>query len=134
MVQIDMHLVRDASVSDVGRRDSEVNDAQVSDMQSTDAMIALDASTDYPLDDMLRINHIQCKGTHNSYHVAPESSEIIMEWAYTHAPLDEQLEAYGVRQIELDIHYTPEGEFEVFHIPFVDQGSTCDLLEDSPKL
>src|SRR5215212_8040257 len=58
---------------------------------------------DYPLDDVLRLNHIQMKGTHNSYHIAPEGA--IDDWRYTHAPLDIQLAAQGVRKVELDTHY-----------------------------
>ena len=36
----------------------------------------------YPLDTVLRLDHVQAKGTHNSYHV--ESTDI-PEWEYTHA-------------------------------------------------
>ena len=27
---------------------------------------------DYPLDDTLRLHHVRVRGTHNSYHVAPD--------------------------------------------------------------
>ncbi|MEZ4266781.1 MAG: Ca2+-dependent phosphoinositide-specific phospholipase C [Myxococcota bacterium] len=78
----------------------------------------------YPLDDTLRVNHIQAMGTHNSYHVRPDE-ETIPPWDYTHAPLDVQLGELGVRQVELDIHYTGPGEFAVFHLPLLDSVSTC---------
>ena len=128
---LDMMGLADRSIAlDAGPSDMAIVDALVPDAQIADASQAIDAEIAYPLDDILQINHIQCKGTHNSYHTAPESAEVIMEWAFTHAPLDVQLESYGVRQIELDIHYNDAGEFEVFHIPLVDQGSTCELFEE----
>jgi hypothetical protein len=87
---------------------------------------ALPAPT-YPLDDLLRVNHIQALGTHNSTHVRPDE-ETIPPWDYTHAPLPEQLADQGVRQVELDIHYAGPGEFAVFHIPLLDAVSTCPDL------
>jgi multidrug efflux pump subunit AcrB len=81
---------------------------------------------DYPLDDVLRVNHIQAVGTHNSYHVQP-ASDVVPDWSYTHAPLDEQL-TIGVRQFELDVHRNDIG-FEVMHVSVVDDGTTCATLE-----
>ncbi len=80
---------------------------------------------DYPLDDVLRVNHLQAVGTHNSYHVQP-ASDAVPDWNYTHAPLDEQLDI-GVRQFELDI-YRNGLSFDVFHAPLVDDVSTCPEL------
>lgn len=78
----------------------------------------------YDLDDVLRLNHVQAKGTHNSYHI--ESSEPVDDsHRYTHAALDVQLESQGVRQFELDLHLSAQGEFEVFHLPGVDEETTC---------
>ncbi len=67
----------------------------------------------------LRLNEMQVVGSHNSYHVqareplfgiisafSPELAESI---EYTHIPLQEQFETQGVRQIELDIFYDPDG-------------------------
>lgn len=76
------------------------------------------------LDDLLRLNHIQVKGTHNSYHVAPNPF-LLVEWDYTHAPLDRQLEEFGVRQVELDIAWSGEEGFRVAHVPVFDEGTTC---------
>ncbi|HUF34152.1 MAG TPA: Ca2+-dependent phosphoinositide-specific phospholipase C, partial [Acidimicrobiales bacterium] len=68
----------------------------------------------------LRMNHVQARGTHNSYHRDPmfpgrEHSEI--GWDYSHRPLAHQLEHQGVRQVELDIHYNwVRDDFEVYHV------------------
>lgn len=87
-----------------------------------DALVAFT----YPLDDILRINHIQALGTHNSYHLQPEVD--ILPWRYSHLPLDEQLELQGVRQFELDIFENEDGTLEVYHLAFVDARSTCPDL------
>jgi hypothetical protein len=81
-------------------------------------------SFDYPLDAALRLNHIQTKGTHNSYHVETEGN-IVPAWAYSHVKLADQLSQQGVRSLELDVHYsTAAGEFRVFH-EHVDEATTC---------
>lgn len=80
----------------------------------------------YPKDDRLRLNHLQVKGTHNSYHRRPAFS-LVREHAYEQAPLDVQLEEYGVRVVELDIHPSSRG-YEVYHLPVIDSRSTCGLL------
>lgn len=82
---------------------------------------------EYPMDDELRLNHIQAKGTHNSYHIASEDM-LIPQLQYTHAPLDVQLSEQGVRQIELDVRYNKFDEhFMVYHENF-DKGTTCATL------
>jgi hypothetical protein len=43
----------------------------------------------YPLDDLLRFDHVQLKATHNSYHIMTSD---IPEWEYTMQPLDAQLD------------------------------------------
>ena len=81
------------------------------------------------MDDVLRVNHFQAKGTHNSYHVEPTPAH--PEWMYTHAPLDEQLAEQGVRKLELDLWWNERCErFEVFHIGFLDEVTTCRLFTD----
>ena len=62
-------------------------------------------SFSYPLDDLLRVNELQAVGTHNSYHLRTEGVDR-PEWDYDHLPLDQQADAQGVRQFELD----PEGQ------------------------
>lgn len=70
-------------------------------------------------DGVLRLNHMQVLGTHNSYHIQPQEplfSEIRarfpgveLNFEYTHIPLDQQFESQGIRQIELDVFADPEG-------------------------
>ena len=83
----------------------------------------------YPLDNILTFSDVQAKGTHNSYHVQPET---VFDASHrdTHLPLDEQLETQGVRQFELDIHYHVNDGFQVFHIPGLDAETTCLQLSD----
>ena len=84
----------------------------------------------YARDGVLRMNQLQAKGTHNSSHVEPPGTGIV-PWQYTHLPLDRQLSEQGVRAVELDIHYEPTTKhFEVFHIPTLDQETTCRLFID----
>lgn len=82
-----------------------------------------------PLDDRLRLDHLQWEGTHNSYHVATPGG--LPEWNYTHAPLEVQFERQGVRQVELDVHWDPDLQaFTVFHIPYADPGTTCATFRE----
>lgn len=87
----------------------------------------------YPHDGEIRLNQLQAKGTHNSYHIA--AKDPIMPLAYTHAPLDVQFREQGVRQIELDTHYSYVKEvYEVYHLGgMIDEGTTCRLLTDCMK-
>jgi hypothetical protein len=78
----------------------------------------------YPLDDTLRMNHLQAKGTHNSYHIEPKDN-VYDGWRFTHAPLREQLTSQGVRSFELDLHYNfATGELTVYH-EAPDNETTC---------
>jgi len=79
--------------------------------------------------EVLRLNHVQAKGTHNSYHVEPP--EVLdPSFGYTHRSLDVQLSEQGVRQFELDVHLRQDEGFEVFHIPLIDEETTCRKLVD----
>lgn len=82
---------------------------------------------EYPLDDVLRLNHVQVKGTHNSYHLEPAFA-FDASHEYSHLPLDEQLGELGVRQFELDVHYDGDGFFTVFHLPVIDADTTCSTF------
>jgi len=85
---------------------------------------------DYPLDDVLRFNHLQAKSTHNSFHIETDGNTV-SDWRYTHAPLDVQLGEQGVRHVELDIRLNPDvAYFEVYHLPFLDEQTTCRKLTD----
>ncbi len=82
-----------------------------------------------PKDDVLRLNHLQVKGTHNSYHIAMEGG--LPQWNFTHPPLDEQLEQHGVRSVELDVHWDPDlPGFTVHHIPDADPLTTCATFQE----
>ena len=85
----------------------------------------------YPLDDVLRLNHLQVKGTHNSYHLKPQE-ETIIPWNYSHLPLDEQFSTQGVRAVELDVSYSAAlGYLEVFHLGGgLDEQTTCRVFVD----
>ena len=76
----------------------------------------------------LRINHIQVKGTHNSYHIKP-FGPTIRAYDYTHQPLDIQAEQQGVRQFEIDVWWDPRGQLFVYHNQY-DVRSTCATFED----
>lgn len=87
---------------------------------------AADAGADDGVID-LRLDQIQIKGTHNSYHIAPDMP-VLDDFDYTHAPLTAQLNA-GIRQFEFDIH--PEAEdLAVYHLPGIDEVSHCPTLVD----
>lgn len=80
---------------------------------------------DHPQDAVLSIADVQALGTHNSYHVQTSERP---EWQYTHRPLDAQL-ALGVRQFELDVAWDAEEDrWLVFHVPLIDQGTTCETV------
>ena len=62
---------------------------------------------------------MQVIGSHNSFHVKPQtvafeaiaavSRELAESIEYSHRPLTEQLEEFGIRQFELDVFADPEG-------------------------
>lgn len=96
----------------------------------------------YPLDRVLRLNHIQVLGTHNSYHLQPREplfSEILrfapqaaMAWEYEHRPLPEQFEELGIRQIELDVFADPEGGLYAHRAALAALG--LDPFSDDPRM
>lgn len=83
----------------------------------------------YPLDGVLRLSDVQVRGTHNSYHVDTHGGSV-EAWAYTHAPLTEQLDRLGIRQIELDVFYDEQDGLQVMHVPFLDTGTRCKQFSD----
>ena len=100
----------------------------------SDASTALpwsrDAIPKLPQDDVLRVHHLQAKGTHNSTHIETPGNTLA-DWDYTMAPLDVQLGEQGVRQIELDLHLVSlESPFEVLHLKTIDPLTTCLALRD----
>lgn len=83
---------------------------------------------EYPKDHEFRINQIQVKGTHNSYHIYEETPLPIFGGDL--APLDVQAKEQGVRQFEIDVHYDPDRGFVVYHTIYGDAGSNCEYLSD----
>lgn len=82
----------------------------------------------YPNDDVLTFADLQALGTHNSYHLVTNS---VPELQYEHLPLDRQLDEQGVRQFELDVAWDPaSGGHLVYHLPLIDQGTTCLTFAD----
>jgi hypothetical protein len=81
-----------------------------------------------PKDTALDWGDAQAKGTHNSYHQAPDAP-LDPSWAYSQPPLAVQLADLGVRQLELDLHLR-DGVYEVFHVAGVDGGTSCPTLTD----
>jgi hypothetical protein len=97
------------------------------------ACASLGSSCDpYPLDDVLRVNDVQARATHNSYHVRPPLGRF-PEYQYTHSALDVQLGEEGVRAFELDVYYDPAG-WRAHHLTVVDEISTCPLLVECLEL
>ncbi len=125
------------------------------DTTTTTTSAAADPGADIP------INHLQVIGSHNSYHLAAQTEiEQVLsalapsyweELDYSHLPLTDQLESYGIRQFEIDVFADPEGGlfadrpalalvdlptpsgipelddpgFKVLHIQDIDFASTC---------
>jgi len=82
-----------------------------------------------PLDDVLHVNQLQAKATHNSYHLRPQGG--VVDWRYSHAPLTTQLQDQGVRGVELDLRFDETcGRFQVFHLPLLDPNTTCKVFTD----
>jgi hypothetical protein len=82
-------------------------------------------SFDYPLDAALRLNQLQLKATHNSYHVET-AGNTVPALAFSQVKLAEQLSSQGVRGLELDVHYRHIAKaFDVFHESYFDEGTTC---------
>ncbi|MSO37105.1 MAG: hypothetical protein EXQ69_02515 [Acidimicrobiia bacterium] len=85
-------------------------------------------------DNRPRLNQLQSVGTHNSYHLMPtdELWSQIEPWQYFESPLAVQLGAEGVRQFELDVNLANDGSgrMDVFHVPIVDELTTCRALVD----
>ncbi|MEQ6120101.1 phosphatidylinositol-specific phospholipase C1-like protein [Reichenbachiella sp. MALMAid0571] len=67
----------------------------------------------------LKLNNIQVIGSHNSYKrpiepallkiLQEETSETFQSLQYGHIPLADQLENHGLRNLEIDVLYDPEG-------------------------
>jgi hypothetical protein len=109
------------------------------------ALLASGAHSQSPL----RLNDIQVLGSHNSYKQAMSDEnfqalsaarpEIASTLEYWHLPLSQQLDL-GIRKLELDVFYDPEGElfpgrapgsqFPVLHVQNLDDRSSCQSLRE----
>jgi len=79
--------------------------------------------------DALRLNQLQLRGTHNSYHQRP-GLVLHTSHDYEHPSLADQLTLHGIRQFELDVHLSSEGSFEVFHLQKIDPRTSCATLAE----
>jgi hypothetical protein len=90
-----------------------------STVASTSAPPATTAPTTTEPRQPLTINEMQVIGSHNSFHIKPQpaafeaitavSPELAESIDYSHRPLTEQLEQFGIRQFELDVFADPDG-------------------------
>jgi hypothetical protein len=89
-------------------------------------------------DRCVSLNQVQVLGTHNSYHIQPDPrlinlylvfDEQVIQWEYTHRPLDEQFERLGIRQIELDVYADPMGGLYAapFGLQYLNLGSDSEV-------
>ncbi|MBK6741113.1 MAG: phosphatidylinositol-specific phospholipase C1-like protein [Haliea sp.] len=81
-----------------------------------------DSSDSSPLvlGDDIQMNQVQYLGSHNSYHIRAQQDlfdlllafipDVAPTLDYTHVPLQEQFDAQGIRQIELDVFDDPQGK------------------------
>ena len=84
----------------------------------------------HPADDLLRFQHLQAKGTHNSYHIQPDPL-LVDDWRYTHLTLDQQAELQGVRKFELDLQFDIDtGILMARHLETIDPLSNCPRFVD----
>lgn len=81
-----------------------------------------------PLDDVLRMSHVQVKGTHNSYHLEP-TLPLHGSHEYSQPTLPDQLQLHGVRAFELDVHRDLDGTISVYHILAIDDVTSCGTFE-----
>jgi hypothetical protein len=85
-----------------------------------------ETSASFPAVEAMRLDQLQLKGSHNSFHQAPRMA-LARSWRYSHRPLREQLARQGVRQIELDVRFSG-GQVVVGHLPLVDGRTSCSTL------
>lgn len=78
----------------------------------------------FPFEEVgLRVDQLQLKGSHNSYHRAPRVA-LSRSFRYSHASITSQLETQGVRHLELDVRFSA-GQLRVGHAPIIDGRSSC---------
>jgi hypothetical protein len=114
--------------SDADGSDAEPDgDADGSDADGSDAEPDGDDGEPLP---SFPLDAVQMRGTHNSYHQAPDFA-FDGSHEYTHVPLFQQAQDQGVRVFELDLHNAAtDDSIDVYHILAIDPKSTCPNLED----
>lgn len=80
---------------------------------STPPTSAVDPAADVP------ISQLQVIGSHNSYHLSAQAEigdalgtlapDFWAQLDYSHEPIPDQLDTYGIRQLEIDVFADPEG-------------------------
>ncbi|MEP1125133.1 MAG: Ca2+-dependent phosphoinositide-specific phospholipase C [Ilumatobacter sp.] len=111
--------------TDDGAAGPDVNATSTTTTASTDPATTEPATTEPEttepevVDEVVRMNHIQAVGSHNSFHLLPPpalfdgivalSPELGRDIEYTHRTLTEQLDDFGIRQFELDVFADPDG-------------------------
>ncbi|KAL9643785.1 hypothetical protein ABK040_016087 [Willaertia magna] len=83
----------------------------------------------------LRVNQLQVLTTHNSYHQRKQPfSWFIPSMNYEHDTITNQLNNYGVRGLELDIHFNRDTKYwHVYHVPIIDDKSSCNTFMECLK-
>ncbi len=97
----------------------ETTEPETTQPETTEPATTQPATTEPDVDDVVRMNHIQAIGSHNSFHLLPPpalfdgivalSPELGRDIEYTHRTLTEQLDDFGIRQFELDVFADPDG-------------------------
>lgn len=87
---------------------------------------------DWPVPDAgpptLRINHMQVRGSENSYHLPPDELAPV-ELQYRHPPFATQLGAQGLRLFDFDTAYnSAAAAVEVYAHDLGDEGTRCNFL------
>lgn len=127
----------DSSTQDASVATSDADDSDAATTTDSGAcpalpspmMFARNAAVAHPMDDALKLNHLQAEATHNSYHLRGRTD--LAEWNYEHAPLGEQLSNQGVRGVELDLQWDARcRRFQVYHVAALDDRSTCRYFTD----
>ncbi len=82
----------------------------------------------FSMDDLIRLNQIQVKGTHNSYKIATDYCP--PSWDLTMPTLDVQLDELGARTVEVDVHLNADGTLDVYHLAYMDPLTNCAKFKD----
>ena len=82
-----------------------------------------------PLDGEPNLDDVVVKGSHNSFHRHPFVA-IHPRHRYDHESLSVQLAEQRVRALELDVHRSLSGEYQIYHILWIDGRTHCKRFSD----